>query len=433
MAELSKEQALSPRLFYGLIFLYFALSSAELLHVVAWIYKPKVGHIVAVLLFGWVILEKRVWKIDREILRAFLLILGSLVVSAIFGAAPKRSLGYVGVYLFNFTFYFFLPIQVMHMVDVSRFFRLYWSAFVATGIYAALQVALSLFGIYDVFALQRVVWIARGQAWMYEPSYYALYMIPYVMYHNGMALLSPKAQRVKLIGQNMLMVISTSTGLIVSYPFFLLVSFALSVTKSIRPFRQLMGQKLKKAVVALGISLIVGAVFLYEIATHSIFKFFYFGFLTHDSFGARWRGIVASIKVFLRHPLIGAGLGGVSSEGFQEESVYDVKIETLSEFEAYDPTNCLTEVLASLGIVGLIALIYLGAIFCRAFQRVVTDSFIDLDSKKTAIALFISLIVMIIALQMNQGLFRPYVWIHAAVVYGYLRLLSSQSGRSWLF
>jgi O-antigen ligase len=127
------------------------------------------------------------------------------------------------------------------------------------------------------------------------------------------------------------------------------------------------------------------------------------------------------VKVFLKHPFIGAGLGGVSSQGFQEQSIYDLKMETLAEFEAYDPTNCFTEVLASLGIVGLIALIYLGAVFCKAFQRVVTDPSTPLDSKKRAIALFISLVVMIIALQMNQGLFRPYVWIHAAVVYGYLR------------
>jgi O-antigen ligase len=160
-------------------------------------------------------------------------------------------------------------------------------------------------------------------------------------------------------------------------------------------------------------------IFIYETALNTLFKFFYFGF-SHGSFAARWEGIVACCKMFIKHPILGAGLGGVSTERFQEESTYDFKMITLQEFEAYDPTNSLTEVLASLGLVGLMAFIYLGIVFYRAFQDVIKNDAIDLSVKKTATALFLSLAVMIIALQMNQGLFRPYVWIHAAVVYGFL-------------
>jgi hypothetical protein len=28
--------------------------------------------------------------------------------------------------------------------------------------------------------------------------------------------------------------------------------------------------------------------------------------------------------------------------------------------------------------------------------------------------------MLLIVLQINQGLFRPYIWIHAGIVYGYL-------------
>ena len=154
---------------------------------------------------------------------------------------------------------------------------------------------------------------------------------------------------------------------------------------------------------------------------------FYFGLLTHGSFGARWQGILISIQTFLNHPILGVGLGGVGPQRFHDLSTYDNKIETLQEFEAFDPTNCFTEVLASLGLVGLIAFVYLGVVFYRAFQDVIKDPTIDVGAKKMATALFLSLVVMIVALQMNQGLFRPYVWIHAAVVYGYYQRIKRVS------
>ncbi|MBP7074073.1 MAG: O-antigen ligase family protein [Rhabdochlamydiaceae bacterium] len=412
--------------FFTLLFFYLLFSSGEQLHLVLGIYKPKIGHILALVLFGWVMLQKLVWKLERRMLIAFAFILASLVLSAVFGAAPLRSFGYVGVYLFNFLVYFFLPLQIVMNTDLDRFFRIYWGSFLVVGSYAALQVALSIVGVYDPLALQRVIMIARGQAWTYEPSYYALYMIPYVMFHNGAALLREYKRpmsRIKLFCQNMLMLISTSTGLIVSYPVFL-VSI---LFKRLNPFQKEVRQKFTKMLTTSFILLAVFTVLFYEIALHSIFKFFYFGFLAHWSFSARWEGIVAACKTFIRHPILGAGLGGVSTEGFREESVYDLKMETLQEFEAFDPTNCFTEVLASLGIVGLLAFIYLGYVFYRSFQEVMKDLSIDLESKKIATALFLSLVVMIVALQMNQGLFRPYVWIHAAVVYGYFQRIRTFS------
>ncbi len=434
MAELSNVTpirrvfSLSQVLFCITLFFYFAFSSGELLHLVVGIYKPKIGHIVALILLGWVFLEKRTWKLERQMMIAFILILASLVVSAVFGAAPFRSFGYVGVYLFNFLVYFFLPLQVLMNSDLDRFFRIYWSSFLFVGLYAALQVGLSIFGIYDFLALQRIGTVARGQAWTYEPSYYALYMIPYVMFHNGMALLrgEPSKQplrRTKLFCQNMLMVVSTSTGLIISYPVF----FISTLFKSFNPFQKEVRQKIAKMLMASLISLTVFTVLFYEIALHSIFKLFYFGFLAHLSFWARWEGIIASFETFLKHPLIGIGLGGVSVERFQEQSGYDFKLETLEEFEAFDPTNCFTEVLASLGIVGLLAFIYLGVVFYKAYQKALSSPAIDESAKKIATALFLSVVVMIVALQMNQGLFRPYVWIHAAVVYGYFQRVRSFS------
>ncbi len=414
-----------------LLFFYFLSSSGEQLHAVVGVFKPKIGHLVALLLLGWIFLERKPWSFPRPLLKPSLLILGSLAISALCSVAKARSLGYIGVYLLNFGFYFFLPFQILQTIDLNRFFRIYWGSFLIVGLYAALQVGLSIFGIYAPFTLQKIGSLARGQAWTYEPSYYALYMVPYVMFHNGIFLLQEGRLRfksLKLFGQNMLLAVSTSTGLIVSYPVFFGVVLFATFTKFLRSFQSLLWKNLKKAILAFSLSVGLFTALFYEITLHSLFKFFYFG-IEHLSFVARWDGIVASTKVFLTHPLLGVGLGGVGPYLFQKESLYDLKITTLEEFEAHDPTNCLTEILASLGLIGLIAFISLAALFHHTFRDVIEDISIDAFSKKTAIALFFSLIVMVIALQMNQGLFRPYIWIHAAVVYGYLYRLKSFSIR----
>lgn len=413
MVVLSR-QACSQVVFYTLTALYFIFSSGELLHLVVGFYKLKLGHIVALMLLGFAMFERRTWEIERPMFYAFMLILGSLTLSATFGAAPLRCFGYVGVYLFNFVLYFLLPMQLIQFVDIERFLRIYWSSFVVVGLYATLQVGLSIFGIYEPYALQRIGLIARGQAWTYEPSYYALYMIPYVMFHNSMALFTDSSVY-KLMGQNMLMIVSTSTGMIISYPVF----FITSMIRSLNPFWYLVKQQLTKIIATFFVVVTVLSVLFYEIALNSIFKLFYSSIAMQVSFWSRWDVAVASFKVFLKYPLIGAGLGGVSPDRLKEESLYDFKPETLEEFAGLDPIISFTEVLASLGLVGLMAFIYLGIVFYRAFRRVQ-------PADKRATALFISLIVTIVALQMNQGLFRPYIWIHAAVVYGYLLKMRAQ-------
>ncbi len=411
--------------FFSLLFIYFLFSSCEQLYVLVGIFKPKIGHLVALFLFGWMLLERKAWSLPRPILNAFILILGSMLLSAMFGTAPGRSLGYVAVFLFNFIFYFFLPLQILKMIELDRFFSTYWKSFVVMALYATGQVLLSLFGIYDSFALQRVGFIARGQAFLYEPSYYALYMIPYVMFLNGERLLQNKGrgafpQRLKLFCQNMLLVISTSTGLLVSYATFFAIYALGTLSQRLGFVRLLILRKMQKALFIFLLSMGVMTFLFYEMALYSIFKFFYFGW-SHISFAARWEGIVQSFKIFLAHPLLGVGIGGVGPALLEKESVYDSKIETLPEFEAFDPTNCFTEILASLGMIGFLAFGYLGMIFFKAYNRVMKNKTISFSAKKMATTLFFSLIIMGVALQMNQGLFRPYVWIHAAVVYGYLQ------------
>jgi len=398
--------ACSRRFLFLLLLLYFLASTADLLHITIALFKVKVGLIIPLLLFPLI----KIWQIPKPLFYAFLLLLLSQTLSAIFGTAPLRSFEYLGIYCLNFLLYFLLPYNLVQTVDLRLFFRSYWRAFCLVGLFATCQLLFSLFGIYVPFSLQKAAGLVRGQAWLYEPSYYALYMTAYTMFHNALAFLR-KASPLKLLGQNLLLAVSTSTGLIVSYPalFFSLGALVPTARK-----------KLKFGILIFFLTLAGVTLFFHEIALETVFKFFYFG-LSHISFSDRWTQAVSSFSVFLDHPFFGVGLGGIGPYLFAKASAYYAPITTLSELDGFDPTTCFTELLGSLGLFGLFAVFNLLVLFYRSFRSVMADPFLSVETKQTATALFLSLAITVLALQMNQNLFRPYIWIHAAVVYGYFR------------
>ena len=414
------------------VFLYFFFSSGELLHIQIWIFKPKITHVVAVLLFGyfWILTRKII--LPRPLFYPFLWILLSLICSSLFSAQSLRTYGYIGVYLFNFIFYFLLPLNLFRYFQPSKLLKFYMLSFLCLGLYAILQSFLSLFEIYDSLATQRVGSLIRGQAWTYEPSYYALYITAYVMFKNAWAIFRPRTsfsmkETWKLLGINCLLLASTSTGLVFSYPAFCAVCLWMTF---LRPVRSLASYAKRRIVNFIAFCCVFTGIltyFFWDLFVQSFFKFFYFGFMTHFSFSTRWQGLISSFNVFLQNPLFGVGVGGVSPYLFKETSFYETTPEMLAELESCDPTTIFTEILASLGMVGFLGFIFLAMVFYRIFKSVIVSSQISQPDKLVSIALFISLIVLLIVLQFNQGLFRPCIWIHAGVVYGYLHQLHSNA------
>lgn len=408
-----------------LTFFYFFVASGEQLHVQLSIFKPKITHVLSVLFFGYLWIVQRKIILPRPLFYPFLWILLSLCFSSFFGAHPFRSYGYINVYLFNFIFYFLIPFNLMQCFQPLKILKIYMLSFVYLGLYAIMQMGLSLFEIYDPLATQRVGSVARGQAWTYEPSYYALYMTAYVMFKNALGIFQPQRhfsmkEIWKLMGVNCLLLASTSTGLIFSYPAFCAVSLWVAF---LRPVRQIAPYVKKRIFKFIGFGCVFAGVLAWlfrELFIQSFFKFFYFGFMTHFSFYARWQGLVSAFNVFLQNPFFGVGVGGVGPYIFKKNSFYETNAEMLTELESYDPTNVFTEVLASLGIVGFLGFIFLGLVFFRAFKKVIVNVQISETDKIVTIGLFISLIVLLFVLQFNQGLFRPCIWIHAGMVYGYL-------------
>ncbi len=420
-----------------LIFLYFLVSSGELLHIVVAIFKPKPTQFMAVLLLGYLCLVYRRIILPRSVLYPSLWLLFSLVISALLSAHPMRSFVYVSVYIFNFVFYFLIPVNLLRFFEPQKILKIYFLTFFCLGLYAVFQLVLSLFGIYDPLATQRVGWIARGQAWTYEPSYYALYMTAYVMFRNAMQIFSPKAglslkSIMKILGINCFLLASTSTGVIFSYPAFCIISLWLAFLRPIRCMARYARQRVLKFIaICCALGGVMAWIF-WDIFILSFFKFFYFGFMTHGSFLARWNGLVVSFKLFLQYPFFGVGVGGVGPYLFAKNSFYDISPITLEEVESYDPTNVSTEILASLGMAGLIGFLALAFVFYKSFRKVLAHPQIAEQDKIISIALFISLILVMIVLQFNQGLFRPYVWIHAGVTYGYLVSMLNRANQQLL-
>jgi O-antigen ligase len=87
--------------------------------------------------------------------------------------------------------------------------------------------------------------------------------------------------------------------------------------------------------------------------------------------------------------------------------------------EYYEPTNVLTELLGSLGLFGFLAFaLFIAALF-RFFRKILADRRLYAQERIHLLSFFISIIVMLICLQINQGLFRAYIWVHLGMGAGY--------------
>ncbi len=140
-------------------------------------------------------------------------------------------------------------------------------------------------------------------------------------------------------------------------------------------------------------------------------------------------GIVNAWEVFLQNPFFGVGIGGVGPLIYLNalSSVADLGMYQLSleMIEPFDPTNVVTEALSSLGIYGLCIFFAIGLFFFKIFLSALNNPLLTPRERKTTFSLLLSLIVMIICLQFNQGLFRSYIWAHMGISLGYV--LQTQS------
>jgi O-antigen ligase len=308
--------------------------------------------------------------------------------------------------------------------DHQKIFNIYWLSFKVIGFYAVMQLVFSAFGIMDPFLRQFLGKLARPHAMAYEPSFYALYMCLFVMFYNAMFVLGESkvfkiSKFVPLFIVNILLIVSTSTGAFFAYLIFLGIVFCFSFLKDLKEHAKVIRKNLLKLSGFLIFVFSLFASFFPKVFLSTFFKFFVGLALTHWSFTIRLQGMINSWNVFLDYPFFGVGLGGVGPYLYRQFSPEGDLPKNLSELEIYDPTNVLTEVLASLGLYGLIVFCLLGCVIVRLFLKAISLPDISKQEKLQASALFISLIVAMIVLQFNQGLFRTYLWVHTAMNVGF--------------
>lgn len=405
-----------------LLFIYFFTLHADQLNVVLGGYTLRLNNLVAGLLFAFVLirLRRHIFSIPKGLVVPLILIALSMIASLCVSPYKARCSFYLGWYGFTVCCYVWLPYWIVKETGTDTVFTLYKASFICVGLYAALQLILSCFKIHDPFATQSITeHLVRPNAFCFEPSFYALYMTPFVFLYNALFIISGEKKGWRIGAVNVLYLLSTSAAVFFAYgAFFLILCVIPGIDKKrvLRIFLAFLG-------CLLGLTLLVPFM-----SHHFFLKFYYQGFLTHHSFFERWVGIQNGWKIFLQHPIFGVGLGGypcylmdafLQGDGmfsYLEGRAWILRGVSVKCFEA---SNVFTELLASLGVLGLCAygtLLY--ALFGQMRQ-------IPPSERQKAYCWLISILVTVFVLQFNQGLFRTYIWVHLTLAYAYIEKASS--------
>ena len=405
--------------FAWMLFLFFVTLHADQLNVVFGGYTVRLNNLIAFGLMLLVLMSLRghILSINKWLAFPLLLITLSMMCSLILSPYKERCGLYLGWYGLTVLCYVLLPYWIMKFWDADKVFSLYQASFLCVGCYALLQLLLSFVGICDPFATQSLSGdIVRPNAFCFEPSFYALYMTPFVFFYNMRWLCQGSHNRLGIFGVNILYLISTSTATFFAYgAFFLLLLMIPGVISRRKVFKFIS--------IFCGCALVLSLLFPF-LVKHFFLKFFFHGFMTHHSFYERWIGIENGWNIFIQHPLFGVGLGGYppylmdaylrSDTTFSFIGMHALIGEVLNPVKMFEAMNVFTELLASLGIVGLCAfgsLLY--GLFVQVKRTVESE-------KRTAYCWLVSMIVTLIVLQFNQGIFRTYIWVHLALLYAYL-------------
>lgn len=411
---------------FGFIFLYFLTLSVDLINIDIGVFKLKLSHLIGFTTVAFLACFQKGIFLERRYFFCFLSIFASMLLSSLFSICFYRSFTYGIIFLFTAFSYFFIPINLMLRCDESKILKMYIASYLVIGSYAAMQFFGSMAGIILPFSVQQVIFV-RGSAFAHEPSFYTLYAIPFVIFLNTKWLLTKVSKdrnkkTASLFFANLCLLVSTSTTAVLSYLVFFAVVMLFKMTPYNRSYFIGLRRKLLKFAAGIMLCFAACACVFFELFKKTFLKFLYFG-ITHESFQDRFKGIVSAVKVFFEYPFFGAGLGGVGPYVHREkfypgfgEQIFDIDRIL---FAKYEPTNVLTELLGSLGLFGFVAFTIFFFLIWQGFRRVLKDRRILPTERIHLLSFFISMIVMLICLQVNQGLFRAYIWVHLGIGVGY--------------
>lgn len=433
MTALALRLKAKPSIFFGLLFIYFFTTSADVLNIPVKMFYLKFSHVFSALLFIAYFLKYKVFEYRGEILRVTIWLLLAMIISVFFSPFKMRTIGYIGVYLLEFFCFFLLPMNLILKCDEERLLKVYWASFIAFGGYAFIQVVAALLGYRLPLVTGAKDAMIRANSLAYEVSFYVNYMILFITFVNAGYLLYGNfrgfSQVCRLFFYNVLLIISTSTLGFLSY--FILVPLLLFFNKFVvgDRFDAKLGYRLRRLALVLGAFITALTLYASLYIKSLFFKFFSIKFMTHHSFAERWVRMENAFKAFLDYPIFGLGLGGVGPYLYKLDfGSFNPLISSKGQLIMHDPCVVFAEVISSLGIFGSLAFCYLFVFFWKRFKQVLR---LETESKhrQTIILMVFSMVMALILVQVNQGIFRSYLWVHAALIYGYmikrLRILHS--------
>jgi O-antigen ligase len=428
--------------FEFLFFLYFVTLHADQLQWKVAGYSVRFNNLLACALVFFLLLRLRpkALLVPRFIWTSLTLLSFSLLISSIISPFQRRCAIFFVMYGMTILCYFFLPYFFLKYYSAERVFRLYFLSFLCVGGYAFFQLFFSFFGILDPFALQHIAGrLVRPHALSYEPSFYALYMTPFVMMLN-LHFIIDRSKRFFLFKKvgvkelalvNGLYLLSTTTSSFFAYFVFFVVAFSLFTFSYARSFFIGARSALIKFGVCIASLTLLFALLFPGFAKTYFLKFFLQGFMKHASFLERWVGMKNAWHLFLQHPIFGVGLGAYPEVLYKSWVMQDQNFTQLNGAEIlladnplkfFEPSNLATEVLASLGIVGLLACGFLSVNFYRASKKAFFEAEEGSERRHWIVLLLFSLVVTAIVLQFNQGFLRTYIWAHFGLACAFMTL-----------
>lgn len=418
-------------MFDALLFLYFFTLHADQLNIPVAGFSIRLNNLIALLLLIVFasLYRQKLLRIDRALFISLLLLTVSITISFLLSPYKQRCFFFLCWYGFTVVMYFLLPYLLIRYYDHKKVMSLYLLSFLCVGIYALLQLLFSFAGLKDPFVKQFITGtIARPNAFAYEPSFYALYMTPFIVmlnYHFLADRESPfyffgKLTYPKILSINFLYFISTSTSALFAFAVF---CFSLIF------FSQVRRHLLKFCIGFTCLFFLIGLLSPYLMKIFFL-KFFYSG-LGHGSFYERWAGIQNAWKVFQSYPYFGIGLGGYPPYLYDAFLTGDSRFAVIpspiiissakNTVRLFEPSNVFTEIMSSLGIIGGLGFVGILFVFlARAKQAIKIH-------RTTSCAWLLSVAIMLIVLQINQGVFRTYIWTHMAIAFALLEAIAYEA------
>jgi len=293
---------------------------------------------------------------------------------------------------------------------IFRLVKLYIISFAFVASFGAVQFLIALAGYpapLHVPTAWWTPWLPRINAFLYEPSYYAMYMLPgwvilaYCI-EKRLAIVSPAKDKLifALITVTSMLAASRSGWL-------LMLLYMLKFARE--TLQKHSARKILMFIVAVLMIAAAGGFWLYVSGSE------YLGAMLRGEDASpllRMMALQDTIDIFKQSPLIGYGLGGVSSAIAELHGFTSNVVDSEMSFSGM---SIFAECLAASGIIGFFPfLFYMWTLMRKPF--VLAKKLNDPDMVVLLRAVTLSFIFFFIKLQFNQNILRPYFWLNIAVL-----------------